>query len=80
MSRADMVETLRTAAHDAELSHLLHRWVVTPESTTEWKQPIRFKNRALTALTQCAIGMTRGPFTYSVFRAAHPSSVFLTLA
>ena len=37
-------------------------------------------SRAEHSINQCAIGLTRGPFLYSVFRAANPSSVFLTPA
>ena len=29
---------------------------------------------------QCTIGLTRGPFIYSAFRAVNPSSIFLTPA
>ena len=32
------------------------------------------------SFNQCTIGLTRGPFIYSVFRAVNPSSVFLTLS
>ena len=37
-------------------------------------------SRAEHSFNQCTIGLTRGPFIYSVFRAVNPSSVFLTPA